>query len=233
MHGQIFEDRTDAGQRLADVLVPFAGSPDVLVLAIPRGGVPVGYEVAKRLGAPLDVLVVRKLGVPHHEELAMGALASGGALVVERETIEGLGVAPDQLLRVIERERAELRRRERLFRGDDLPALELEGKTVIVVDDGLATGATMLAAVKALRARRPAAIVIAVPVAPPDTCARLRERVDEVVCLVEPAGFRAVGLWYEDFAQTSDEDVRGLLEHARRERERAAHHAPEAGLQAR
>lgn len=188
----------------------------MVVVGLPRGGVPVAYQVATRLEVPLDVLPVRKLGVPGHEELAMGALASGGARVIDREIVEVTDVSQATLERVIERELAELDRRERLFRGDRGGA-SLEGKTVIVVDDGLATGSTMLAAILALRARDPARLVIAVPVAAQQSCAALRPYVDELVCLETPEPYYAVGLWYEDFAQTTDAEVRELLDRAARE----------------
>jgi len=211
---RIFRDRRDAGQQLADVVAArHAGSSDVVVLALPRGGVPVGYEIAARLGAPLDVLIVRKLGVPGHEELAMGAIASGDIRVVDQRLARLANVTREELERVVERERAELARRERLFRGDR-DGVDVTGKTVILVDDGLATGATMLAAVKALRTRRPGRMVVAVPVAAPEACAAFRGQVDETICLLTPDHMRAVGLWYEDFEQTSDGEVRALLDRA-------------------
>jgi len=214
----MFRDRVDAGQRLAAALAKYANEADVLVLALPRGGVPVGYEVARRLGAPLDVLVVRKLGVPGHEELAMGAIASGGAQVIDRDIVAMIGVADDILEHVIERETRELERRERVFRGErGATPLDVEGKTVVLVDDGLATGSTMLAAVQGLRTRGPRRIVVAVPVGSPETCAAFRPHVDEIVCLATPQPFYAVGLWYDDFAQTSDDEVRELLDRAARE----------------
>jgi putative phosphoribosyl transferase len=217
----IFSDRRDAGARLAEALDSFANKSDVVVLALPRGGVPVGYEIAKQLGVPLDVLVVRKLGVPGHEELAMGAIASGGSLIVNRELVRTLGIPDATLHHTIERERRELERRERVFRGDR-PPLDVTGKTVIVVDDGLATGSTMLAAIQALRARHPAQLVVAVPVASPDTCQTLRTYVDQMICLYTPEPFYGVGLWYDDFSQTTDEEVRELLERARREQPTSA-----------
>jgi predicted phosphoribosyltransferase len=205
-----FRDRVNAGKVLAEHLRKYAGRPDVIVLALPRGGVPVAYEVAKALGAPLDVFIVRKLGVPGHEEYAMGAVASGGVRVVNEDVIRGLGLNDVAIERVAARELAELNRRERLYRGDR-PEPDLEGRTVILVDDGLATGSTMKAAVKALAARGPARIVVAVPIAAADTCQALRREVDEVVCAVTPEPFHAVGLWYDDFRQTSDEEVHDLL----------------------
>ncbi|MDB4959035.1 MAG: phosphoribosyltransferase [Myxococcales bacterium] len=217
----LFLDRRDAGERLAEALQPLAGRSDVLVLALPRGGVPVGYEIATRLGLPLDVLVVRKLGVPGHEELAMGAIASGGALVINRDVVGPLGISEAMLQRVIARERAELERRERAFR-DDRPPIDVTGKTVLLVDDGLATGSTMLAAVRALRARPIAGIMVAVPVAAPDVCEQFRREVDQIVCLATPEPFYGVGLWYDDFSQTTDEEVRELLERAAREQPTSA-----------
>jgi predicted phosphoribosyltransferase len=205
-----FRDRVNAGRVLAEHLRKYAGRPDVLVLALPRGGVPVAYEVAKALGAPLDVFIVRKLGVPGHEEYAMGAVASGGVRVLNEDVVRGLGLNDIAVERVAARELAELNRRERLYRGDR-PEPDLKGRTVILVDDGLATGSTMKAAVKALAARGPARIVVAVPIAAADTCQALRREVDEVVCAVTPEPFHAVGLWYDDFRQTSDEEVHDLL----------------------
>jgi predicted phosphoribosyltransferase len=218
-----YRDRSEAGQALARRLASYAGRPDVIVLALPRGGVPVAYEVARELDAPLDVFVVRKLGVPGHEELAMGAIASGGVMVVNRPVVEALGLRDRDIDAVAERELAELERRERLYRGHR-PPLELQGRTVIVVDDGLATGASMRAAVQALKKLSPARIVVAVPVGSAETCASLRERVDEVVCAATPEPFRAVGVWYENFDQTSDAEVHELLDRAARggERSRAA-----------
>jgi putative phosphoribosyl transferase len=206
-----FRDRVDAGQALATHLRKYAARPDVLVLALPRGGVPVAYEVAKALGAPLDVFIVRKLGVPGHEEYAMGAVASGGIRVVSDEVVRGLGLTQADVDRVAARETAELTRRERLYRGNR-PEPDLSGRTVILVDDGLATGSTMKAAVKALCAKKPTAIVVAVPIAAPETCRELEPVVDEVVCAVTPDPFHAVGLWYHDFTQTTDAEVRDLLE---------------------
>jgi predicted phosphoribosyltransferase len=210
---QLFADRTDAGRQLADALTDYANDCSVIVLALPRGGVPIGYEIARRLGAPLDVYVVRKLGVPGHEELAMGALASDGTCVVDDELIASLGIGAGALEAVVRREIEELRRREILYR-DARPQPDIAGKTVIVVDDGLATGATMRAAATALRRRNPAAIVAAVPVAAPRTCASLRSVVDRVVCVHTPEPFHAVGLYYQNFEQTSDDEVRRLLSEA-------------------
>ena len=205
-----FRDRRAAGQVLADELRAYARRNDVVVLALPRGGVPVGYEVARALGAPLDVFVVRKLGIPWHEELAMGAIASGGVRVLDRELIRAAHVTERELERVIASEEAELARREQRYRGDR-PFPNVAGKTVILVDDGLATGATMRAAVEALRADGPASIVVAVPVAAPTTCDAFRDIADEIVCAVTPDPFNAVGLWYDDFSQTTDDEVHALL----------------------
>jgi putative phosphoribosyl transferase len=205
-----FRDRAEAGRALARALAHYSGRDDVVVLALPRGGVPVGYEVAKELGAPLDVFLVRKLGVPGHEELAMGAIASGGVLVLDEGVLRWLGISEHQLQRTLAKELDELRRREAAYR-DGRPLPDLKGKTVILVDDGLATGASMQAAARAVRRHEPARIVIAVPVASRATCDRFRDEVDEVVCAVTPAPFHAVGNWYEDFSQTTDDEVRELL----------------------
>lgn len=188
-----------------------AGRPDVVVFALPRGGVPVAYEVAQALRTPLDVFVVRKLGLPGHEELAMGAVATGGVRVLNEQVVRGLGIPEYVIEAVANRELQELERRERVYRGDRPPA-NVRGKTVILVDDGLATGSTMLAAVQALGKLGPGRIVVAVPVASPDTCTLLKEYVDETVCAATPEPFYAVGLWYRDFSQTSDGEVRELLE---------------------
>jgi predicted phosphoribosyltransferase len=206
----VFRDRAEAGQRLAGKLSAYAHRPDVIVLALPRGGVPVAYEVAKTLGAPLDVFVVRKLGVPGHEEFAMGAIATGGVRVLNEEVVKGLGIPPYVIDAVTAQQQQELARRERLYRGDRA-APDLRGLTVILVDDGLATGATMYAAVQALRQQGAGRVVVGVPIAPPDTCDQLREVVDDIVCAVTPEPFHAVGLWYEDFSQTTDDEVRDLL----------------------
>jgi putative phosphoribosyl transferase len=208
-----FRDRSEAGRYLARALAGYAGRDDVIVLALPRGGVPVGYELAKALGAPLDVFVVRKLGVPGHEEFAMGAIASGGLIVLDEGVVRRLGINREQIEQVVARELRELGRREAAYRGDRAPT-ELQGKTVILVDDGLATGATMRAAALAVQQRNPARVVVAVPVAAPETCDEFRGDVDEVVCAVTPEPFYAVGLWYEDFSQTTDEEVRELLDRA-------------------
>src|SRR5256714_962341 len=218
MMAQRFRDRTDAGRLLATHLGAYAGRPDVLVLALPRGGVPVAAEVAHALGAPLDVYVVRKLGVPGHEELAMGAIASGGVRVLNDEVVAQLGLPLAAIDRVAQRELRELERRQREYRGDQPPP-NVGGKTVILIDDGLATGSTMRAAALALRRLNPAKIVIAVPAAAPETCEAFRDEVDEIICAITPDPFYAVGIWYEDFSQTSDEEVRELLH-------RAAPHTP-------
>jgi putative phosphoribosyl transferase len=209
-----FKDRSDAGRALAAELRPsYGGRDDVLALALPRGGVPVGYEVAAALKAPLDVFLVRKLGVPGHEELAMGAIASGGIRVLNQEVVEHLRIPPPVIDRVAETEGSELDRRVLAYRGDR-PPLHVEDRTVILVDDGLATGSTMRAAVAALRQQAPARIVVAVPVGSPETCDELGREVDELVCVLRPHGFSAVGAWYDDFSQTSDEEVRALLDAA-------------------
>jgi len=208
----IFVDRSDAGRQLASKLSAYAG-PDTRVLALPRGGVPVAYEVAIALNAPLDVFIVRKLGVPGQEELAMGAIASGDVRVLNQETIAALGIEDELIDAVIERERSELERRQNAYR-DDLPAHDVAGKDVIVVDDGIATGASMYAGVLALRQREPRTIAIAVPVAPPETRAVLAREVDAFVCIATPEPFRGVGAWYADFKQIDDEGVRALLKAA-------------------
>jgi putative phosphoribosyl transferase len=211
----VFRDRRHAGQVLAPSLGGYARRADVLVLALPRGGVPVAFEVAQALCAPLDVFIVRKLGVPGHEEYAMGAIASGGVRVLNPNVINMMGVDDAAVEAVTAAEQVELARREALYR-ENLPPPAIKGQSVILIDDGLATGATMLAAVKALKAQQPARIVVAVPTAAPDVCEQMRHEADEVVCATTPEPFRAVGRWYEDFAQTSDEEVRELLAVARR-----------------
>ena len=221
----LFRDRADAGRRLAERLHHYAGRPDVVVLALPRGGVPVAAEVAHSLGAQLDVFIVRKLGLPGNEELAMGAIASGGSRVLNRSLLERLHVPPQTVDAVASREQRELERRERAYRGTTPPPF-LRGKTVILVDDGLATGATMRAAAAALRAQDPARVVVAVPVAAASSCEEFSDVVDEVVCVETPEPFLAVGQWYEDFAQTEDEEVHRLLEQSRRERGRSGRSRP-------
>jgi putative phosphoribosyl transferase len=213
-HG--FRNRSEAGQFLAQKLKGYADREDVIVLALPRGGVPVAFEVARGLHATLDVFVVRKLGVPGHEELAMGAIASGGVLVIEPSVVEDLAIPMEVVVDVSAREEEERLRREREYRGDR-PAPEVRGRTVILVDDGLATGSTMRAAVGALKKLRPAKIVVAVPVAVRSACAELAEEVDEVVCARTPESFYAVSQWYAEFAQTTDEEVRELLGRAEEE----------------
>jgi putative phosphoribosyl transferase len=208
-----FRDRTEAGRRLAEKLVRYAGQPDTIVLALPRGGVPVAYEVAMALNAPLDVYLVRKLGVPGHEELALGAIATGGVRVLVPEVIREAEVPEHAVERVTQQELRELERRERAFRGERPPP-DVRGRTVILVDDGLATGATMRAAIAALKQQGPARIVVAVPTAAPQTCESMRREVDDVVCAITPEPFYAVGLWYDDFAQTTDDEVKALLERA-------------------
>jgi putative phosphoribosyl transferase len=208
-----YRNRTEAGSLLAAELREYTGRPDLLVLALPRGGVPVGYEVARALDAPFDVFIVRKLGVPAHPELAMGAIASGGVRVVDRSVMESFGVTEAELAAVAAAEGRELERRERRYRRGRA-ASDVAGKTVILVDDGLATGATMAAAATAVRAQRPARLVVAVPVAARETCRDLRRLVDQTVCAMTPEPFLAVGLWYEDFSETTDDEVRGLLARA-------------------
>jgi putative phosphoribosyl transferase len=212
----LFRDRIDAGRRLAERLSHYVGKPDVVVLALPRGGVPVAAEVARALDAPLDIFLVRKLGLPGQEELAMGAIASGGSQVLNTSLLRRLHVPPETINAVALRELRELDRRERAYRGPHAPPA-VRGKTVILVDDGLATGASMHAAVAALRAQGPARIVVAVPVGAPSTCEDLHQLADEVVCAEMPEPFSAVGQWYDDFSQTSDEEVRQLLEASRKE----------------
>ena len=207
---RVFRDRREAGQVLAGLLTAYRGKPGVIVLGLARGGVPVAYEVARALGAPLDTFIVRKLGAPGHEEFAVGALASGGRVVVNDDVLRGLRISPQQLREIAEREARELARREAAYRGDR-PPLEVAGKTVIVVDDGLATGSSMMAAVQALREREPAAIVIAVPAAPESTCREFAGMVEDVVCASMPTPFLAVGESFWDFSQVSDEEVRALL----------------------
>ena len=205
-----FPNRTEAGRQLAERLVKYAGRSDVIVLGLPRGGVPVAYEVAKRLGAPLDVFIVRKLGVPGFEELAVGAIASGGVRVLNEDVMRAIPNADEVIELITAKETAELERREHSYR-DGRPAPDLRDRIVILVDDGLATGATMRAAVKALRQRGVAKIVVAVPVGPPETCREFEQNADEVICANVPEFFQAVGQYYEDFSQTSDDEVRELL----------------------
>lgn len=208
-----FQDRYDAGRQLAVRLQSLAGAGDLLVLALPRGGVPVAWEVAERLDAPLDVFLVRKLGVPGHEELAMGAIASGGVLVLNEDVVHGLGIPQEVIYGVAERETAELRRREEAYRDDRAP-LNAQGKTAILIDDGLATGASMQSAVRGLRKQAPAKIVVAVPVTPPSTIQEFAPLVDDLVYVEAPEPFFGVGYWYDDFRQTTDDEVRYLLQQA-------------------
>ncbi|HEY2377112.1 MAG TPA: phosphoribosyltransferase [Gemmatimonadaceae bacterium] len=208
-----FLNRSEAGRLLAAELTQYAGRGDVLVLGLPRGGVPVAFEIAMALDAPLDVFVVRKLGLPGHEEFGIGAIASGGVRVVDESVLRAYGVDADALDRITERERRELERRERLYR-DDRPFPSVTGRVAILVDDGLATGSTMRAAIAALRAEGPREIVVAAPVGAPETCGAIAKLADDVVCLDTPEPFYAVGLWYEDFEQTEDEEVHDLLERA-------------------
>ena len=208
-------DRSEAGRDLAERLTAYADRPGVIILALPRGGVPVAFEVAQRIRAPLDVYTVRKLGVPGHEELAMGAVASDGRYVIDRRVVEELRVPQRLFNHTLRRELAELRRRERAYRGD-LARPALGGKTVVLVDDGIATGSTMSAAVQSLRDQSPAQVIVAVPVGSADTCAMLARLADDVVCAQVPTDFRAVSLWYDHFPQTSDREVRDLLDRASR-----------------
>lgn len=208
-----FQDRHDAGRRLAQHLERYANRPDVLVLALPRGGVPVAYEVAQALHAPLDVFLVRKLGVPGHEELAMGAVATGGVRVLQQDTVQALQIPTPEIDRVTKSELREIERREHAYRGSRPPP-PVAGRTVILVDDGLATGATMRAAALALQQQRPARTIVAVPAGAPSTCNEFRDLVDEAICAITPEPFYAVGLWYHDFSQTTDDEVRGLLARA-------------------
>ena len=209
----ILHNRREAGRILAGLLTEYRQRPDVIVLGLPRGGVPVAYEVAVTLQAPLDVMIVRKLGVPGHEELAMGAIASGGVQIMNEDIVRHAGLAAPAIASVAAHERMELGRREHAYRSDRAP-LAVEGRTVILIDDGLATGSTMRAAATALRQLRPARIVVAVPVASADACREIQVEADEVICAMTPSPFYGVGQRYEDFAQTSDEEVRDLLEKA-------------------
>jgi putative phosphoribosyl transferase len=218
-----FRDRPEAGRVLAEHLRKYANRRDVLVLALPRGGVPVAFEVARALHAPLDVFLVRKLGVPGHEELAMGAIASGGVRVLNDEVVNVLRIPEEVIDEVAAGEQQELERRERAYRGDRPPP-NVRGRIIILVDDGLATGSTMRAAVAALRQQGPARIVVAVPVGAAETCAELQAEADEAVCAQAPEPFYAVGLWYEDFAQTTDEEVHDLLQRAAEDDHTPAHH---------
>lgn len=209
----LFRDRQEAGQLLARKLMKYANRPDLLVLGLPRGGVPVAFEVATALNAPLDVFVVRKLGVPGQEELAMGALASGGLRVLNDDVVRGLHISYRVIDSVIAKERQELERREHLYRGDR-PALNIRRRTVVLVDDGLATGSTMRAAIAALRLQKPARIIVALPFGAPETCAEFQDEADETICGVMPEPFYAVGAYYRDFSQTTDAEVHSMLRRA-------------------
>jgi len=208
-----FRNRAEAGQRLAQRLLAYAGRPDVVVLGLPRGGVPVAFEVVRALEVPLGVVVVRKLGVPGHKELAMGAIASGGIRVLNDDVVRHLNI-PDRVIEAVTaQELRELHWRERAYRGDQ-PTPDVRGRAVILVDDGIATGSTMLAAIAALRRLEPARIIVAVPTAAPSTCDEIRRVADDCICEIMPEPFYAVGAWYEDFSQTTDEEVRDLLDQA-------------------
>lgn len=220
----IYRNRTEAGQHLATKLMAFANRPDVIVLALPRGGVPVACEVARALDAPLDIFLVRKLGVPGHEELAMGAIASGGVRVLNESIVAYLDISDNVIDTIAENELRELERRERAYR-DDRPPPNVQNRNVILIDDGLATGSTMRAAAAALRKQHPKRITVAVPVSARQTCDEFRSEVDEVVCAVTPEPFRGVGVWYEDFSQTTDEEVRDLLKQGSQPQPRAASHS--------
>jgi predicted phosphoribosyltransferase len=209
----LFRDRTEAGRLLAEKLREYANRKDVVVLALPRGGVPVAFEVAKALHVPLDIFVVRKLGLPQQEELAMGAIAPGGVRVLNEEVVRALDIPDEVVDLVAEEEERELKRREREYR-DGRPPVNVHGRTVILIDDGLATGSSMRAAALALKTKQPAQIVVAVPVGAPSTCAEFESEVDRVICAVTPEPFWGVGQWYGDFSQTSDEEVRDLLRQA-------------------
>ncbi len=213
----IFRDRTEAGKYLATKLLSYKDRQDVLVLALPRGGVPVAFEVAQELRVPLDIFLVRKLGVPGHEELAMGAISTGGVRVLNEDTVDYLRIPEHIIDAIAARELKELKRRELAYRGSR-PEPDVKGKTVILIDDGLATGSTIRAAAQALRKQQPARIIVAVPVSAPETCDEYRIGVDEIICAVTPEPFLGVGMWYLDFSQTTDDEVRDLLERARGEK---------------
>lgn len=219
-----YRDRREAGRILAGHLHEQMDADDAVVLALPRGGVPVGFEVARALGAPLDVFIVRKLGAPEQPELAMGAIASGGIRVINDSVVASLGITAKEIAAVAEREAVELARREKSYR-DNRPPLDVRGRVTILVDDGLATGSTMRAAIAAVRQRRPGRLVVAVPVGGPDTCAELAGEADALICPLQPEALMSVGAWYEDFSQTTDEEVRECLATASREAfAHAAHH---------
>lgn len=217
----LFRDRIDAGKKLAAQLKTYANRPDVIVLALPRGGVPVAYEVARELNAPLDVFLVRKLGVPGHEELAMGAIATGGTRILNDDVVTSLNLSDEAINRVAAKEQQELERREQAYRGGR-PPLEMSDRTVLLVDDGLATGATMRAAAVALQKLQPKQVIAAVPVAASETCNEFRMQVDDIICAETPQPFYAVGLWYNNFSQTTDQEVRELLEQARHQQPAAS-----------
>jgi putative phosphoribosyl transferase len=210
------QNRNEAGQWLATQLRAYGNHPEALVLALPRGGVPVGFEVATQLNVPLDICLVRKLGVPGHKELAMGAIATGGVMLRNEAVVQELKIAEAAIERVAASEWQELARRERLYRGNR-PVPNVRDRRLLLVDDGIATGATLRAAIASLRPQQPKAIVVAVPVAPPSVCEELKQEADEVVCLLTPTPFNAIGLWYEDFSQTTDAEVRNLLDAANRQ----------------
>jgi putative phosphoribosyl transferase len=207
----VYKDRKEAGRVLASKLRTYAGNENLLILGLPRGGIPVAYEVAKALNAPLDVFVIRKLGAPFQPELAMGAIAGGGIIVLNEEVVRGYGVTDEEINEAVTRETIELERREKLYRGEN-ESQPIEGKIVILVDDGLATGASMRAAVKAAKKYNPEKVIVAVPVGARDTCQTLSKEADEIICAYMPEQFWAVGSWYEDFTQTEDREVRDLLE---------------------
>jgi predicted phosphoribosyltransferase len=215
-----FQNRTEAGQALAEALKDYANRGDTLVLALPRGGVPVAFEVARVLNAPLDIFVVRKLGLPGQEELAMGAIASGDVCVLNQNLIDYLKIPDSVIEKVAAEEQKELERREQLYR-NHRSALDVEGRVVILIDDGLATGSTMRAAIAALRELNPSRIVVGVPVAPPAVCREFNREADQCICVLTPERFDGVGKWYGDFSQTLDEEVRDLLERARRKQQNA------------
>lgn len=206
-----FHDRTEAGRLLAVQLADYANNPDMLVLGLPRGGVPVAYQIAKAIHAPLDVWLVRKLGVPGQEELAMGAIASGSIMVLNNEIIQALGISQRVIQQVAADEKQELERRDRAYRGDH-PPLNVQDRTIVLVDDGIATSSTLRAAIAALQQQQPKRIVVAAPVCPPSVCEALRSIVDEVICLATPEPLSSIGMWYEDFSQTTDDEVRELLQ---------------------
>ncbi len=209
----VFRNRTEAGRVLAGMLQGYAGRPDLLVLGLPRGGIPVAFEIATSLDCPMDLFTVRKLGVPGREELAMGAIASGGIRVLNQDVLRGLVISDREIDMAAQREMQELERRESAYRGGRAPAA-IASHCVILVDDGLATGSSMLAAVRAVRSQDPSRVIVAVPVAPPDICELMTQEADDVICAETPARFEAVGLWYQDFSQTSDDEVRELYEKA-------------------